>query len=246
WTTSEVPRKNSTNTRATPRITVYFTTCAMPKTNEITSASSAPRTIISSVTRTPSRICGDRSSTRARFGPSSWKKPITPSIGTSPLGSRTSRHGPRGLVPGHRHRWSGGSLEGGQITGAEDLGGHVLGGQLLLAEAVVADDREVALGIGDDLGELLVVGVQQGGVLLAEHGAAGADLLDPVDLGDEALGHLDAVDGVVGQPVQRDGGQREGRGVARLERVHAVLRAAHLDAVQSQRLGVAGLDRAGH
>src|SRR5699024_10978387 len=165
--------------RATPRTTMNFETCAIPKTKAITSARAAPRIVASSVTWSASRICGIREATRPRFAGRSWTKPITPSMAASPLCRRTPRHGPCGRGPGRRHRWSRGSLQGGQITGAEDLGGHVRGRQLLLGEAVVADDREVALGIGDDLGELLVVGVQQGGVVLAEHGAAGADLLDP-------------------------------------------------------------------
>src|SRR5690606_13682008 len=77
------------------------------------------------------------------------------------------------------------------VAGAELLGGEVTGRALALGEAPLADDGEVLLLARDDLGELLVVRVAQLGVLRTEDGAAGAELLDAVDDGDEGVGDLD-------------------------------------------------------
>src|SRR5699024_3206904 len=246
-TTSEVPRKNSTKTRAMNRTTAYLVLEAMPNTSAIAIAPRAPSTVRASVTNTPSRIWGKRSTRTSVLTPKFSKNPISPSIDGSPPGSARAQRAPlRGAL--RRRRWGRTSLQGGQIALAQQFGGHLLRRQLRLGEPVLADDRQVPLGIGDDLREDLVVGLQQRGrvLLVAEDGAAGAVLQHSVDLGDEALGDLDVDVGVLGQPVQRDAGQGEGVRIAAVDGVHAVLRAADLDVVQAEGGGVVGLDRTGH
>src|SRR5699024_435000 len=188
------------------RNAAYFTVWSRPKISAISIAARAPSTVSCTVTQMPSRIDGRREDSSPRLSPKLSKKLLKPPMDGSPppIG-----HGQRAPYPGRGAQSDDSrgqllSLQGVEVTLAQQLGGHLLRGQLLGGEPVVADDRQIAVLIGDDLRQDLVVGIEQrvGRLLVTEDGGTGAVLQHAVDVLHEGLGHLDVDIGVLRHPVQ--------------------------------------------